>query len=138
MKKSKTKNQTATIDGDRIALASTALAILQLPSPMQQYSNARDMLDMLAGELCTRGGYILSQAHHLLNAYSGFVPDGHSEFDWNGCVQWRADVEKLVEKALAKRRELIAEEEAFSASDEGKALVASLRERGERKAGKTA
>ena len=143
MKHSKAKKQMNTellrlTDGDRIALASTALAILQLPNPMQQYSNARDMLDILAGELGWRGGYILGQAHHVLDAYSGLIPNGHNDFEWDGCDEWRADVEKLVEKALAKRRELIAEEEAFRASDEGKALVASLRERGESKAEKTA
>ena len=33
-------------DGGRIALASTALAILRLPSMLQQYSNACDMLDI--------------------------------------------------------------------------------------------
>jgi hypothetical protein len=62
-------------DGDRIALASTALAILRLPYTLQQYSNAFDMLDILAGEPCGRAGYILGQAHYVLNAYSGFQPN---------------------------------------------------------------
>jgi hypothetical protein len=146
MKKSKAKKQMSTdllsverlTDGDRIALASIALAILELPSPMQQYSNARDMLDILAGEPCWRAGYILGQAHHVVNAFSGFSPDGHKDREWDRCDEWRADVGKLVGKALAKRRELIADEEAFRVSDEGNALVASLRERGESKAEKTA
>jgi hypothetical protein len=125
-------------DGDRIALASTALAVLHLPIPMQQYSNARDMLNILAGKPCWRGGYILAQAHHVLNTYSGFRPNGHNEFDWDKCDERRADVEELVAKALAKRRELIAEDEAFRASDEGKALIASFRESLEPKAEKTA
>jgi hypothetical protein len=125
-------------DGDRIALASTALAILHLPGPMQQYSNACDMLDILAGEPCWRGGYILDQAHGVLNASSGFQANAHNEFDWDKCDEWRTDVETLVAKALAKRRELIAEDEAFRASDEGRAFIASLQERGERKAEKTA
>lgn len=50
-------------DGDRIALASTALAILRLPFMLQQYSNACNMLDILAGKPCGRAGYILGQAH---------------------------------------------------------------------------
>jgi hypothetical protein len=146
MKTSKPKKQTRAshlpgggiTDGDRIALASTALAILHLPGPMQQYSNARDMLDILANEPCSRAGYILDQAHRVLNTSSGLQPYGHSWFDWDECSELRADVEKLVAKALAKRSELIAGKEAFRASDEGKVLIASLREPGERKAEKTA
>jgi hypothetical protein len=113
-------------DGDRIALASTALAILRLPSMLQQYSNAWDMLDILAGEPCGRAGYILGQAHYVLNAYSGFKPNGHQQVDWRTHDETRAEVEKLVADAPEKRRELIAEQEAFRASDEGKALIARL------------
>jgi hypothetical protein len=146
MQKSKPKRQARAplspvegiTDGDRIALASAALAILHLPRPMQQYSNACDMLDILAGESCWRGGYILNQAHRVLNASSGFGPDAHNEVDWDKCNELRADVEKLVAKALAKRSELIAGKEAFRASDEGKVLIASLREPGEPKAEKIA
>ena len=94
-------------------VASTALAILRLPSMLQQYSNARDMLEILAGEPCGRAGYIVGQAHHVLNAYSGFVPYGHAAADWKADQETCAEVEKLVGEALAKRRELIAEEEAI-------------------------
>jgi hypothetical protein len=117
-------------DGDRIALASTALAILRLPSMLQQYSNACDMLDILAGEPCGRAGYILGQAHYVLNAYSGFQPNGHKQVDWRTHEEIRAEVEKLVADALERRRELIAEEEAFRASDERKALMARLESKG--------
>jgi hypothetical protein len=117
-------------DGDRIALASTALAILRLPSTLQQYSNACDMLDILAGEPCGRAGYILGQAHYVLNAYSGFRPNRHQDVDWTMDEETRAEVDRLVVEALAKRRELIAEQEAFRASDEGKALIARLESKG--------
>lgn len=106
-------------DGDRIALASTALAILRLPLVLQQYSNARDMLDMLAGVPCGRPGYILGQAHHVLNTYSGFMPDAQKKVDWREHDETRADVEKLVAEALAERLELIAADEAFEASEKG-------------------
>jgi hypothetical protein len=117
-------------DGDRIALASTALAILQLPQPLQQFINACDMLDILAGEPCGRAGYILGQAHGVLNAYSGFLPDGHKHVDWKTDEKTCAEVDKLVAKALEKRRELIAKREAFRASDERKALIARLKLKG--------
>jgi hypothetical protein len=92
-------------DADRIALAATALAILRLPYMLQQRSNAFDMLKILAGEPCGRDGYILGQAHYVLNAYSGFRPNGHQEVDWRKSDETRAQVEKLVADALAKRRE---------------------------------
>lgn len=117
-------------DGDRIALASTALAILRLPSMLQQYSNAFDMLDILAGEPCGRAGYVLGQAHYVLDVYSGFQPNGHQLIDWRKHEETRAEVDKLVEEALAKRREVIAEQEAFRASDERRALIAELRAKG--------
>jgi hypothetical protein len=60
-----------------IALASTALAILHLPSMLQQYNNASDMLDILAGEPCARAGDMLHQAHDVLNSYSGLQPNQH-------------------------------------------------------------
>ena len=100
-------------DADRIALASTALAILRLPSMLQQYSNAFDMLDILAGEPRGRAGYILGQAHYVLNAYSGFGPNGHKQVNWKTHKETHAEVEKLVADALEKRRDLIAEQEAF-------------------------
>jgi hypothetical protein len=117
-------------DGDRIALASTALAILRLPSRLQQYSNAYDMLDILAGEPCGGAGYILGQSHYVLNAYSGFQPNGHMKVDWQTHDDTRAEVEKLVADALEKRREVIAVQEAFRASDERKALIAKLEAKG--------
>jgi hypothetical protein len=110
-------------DGDRIALASTALAIPRLPSNLQQYSNACDMLDILAGEPCGRRGYILGQAHYVLNVYSGLRPNDYQEVDWTMDEGTRAEVDRLVVEALAKRRELIAQQEAFRASDERKALI---------------
>jgi hypothetical protein len=96
-------------DGDRIALASTALAILRLPGPLQQFSNACDMLDILAGEPCGRAGYILGQAHAVLDVYSGFRPGGHNAYDWRETDEDHDEVEKLVAEALEKRRELIDE-----------------------------
>jgi hypothetical protein len=114
-------------DADRIALASNALAILRLPSMLQQHSNAWDMLDILAGEPCGRAGYILGQAHYVLNVYSGFKPNGHQQVDWKAREYNYAEVEGLVAEALAKRRELVAEEEAFRASPEGQALMAKLK-----------
>lgn len=99
-------------DADRIALASTALSILRLPSMLQQYSNACNMLDILAGEPCQRAGYILRQAHYVLNAYSGFKPNRHKQVDWKTNEKTRAEVDKLVMDAFAKRRELIAAQEA--------------------------
>jgi hypothetical protein len=117
-------------DADRVALASTALSILRLPYMLQQFSNACDMLEILAGKPCWRAGYILGQSHYVLNAYSGFRPHGHKEVDWRKHEKTRAEVDKLVEEALAKRRELIAEQEAFRASDERKALIARLESKG--------
>jgi hypothetical protein len=99
--------RTPLTDGDRIALASTALAILRLPRPLQQFSNACDMLDMLAGEPCGRAGYILAQAHTALDAYSGFRPGRHNTFDWRKTHEVHEEIEKLVVEALKKRRELI-------------------------------
>jgi hypothetical protein len=116
---SSTEALVALTNGDRLALASTALAILRLPGELQQRSNAYQMLDMLAGEACGRGAYILAQAHHVLNSYSGFRQDAHKDEDvWN---QYGVDrINKLVEEALAKRAELIAEEDTFSVSEEYK------------------
>jgi hypothetical protein len=99
-------------DADRIALASTALSILRLPALLQRRSDAFDMLDILAGDdLCLRVGYLLHQAHDVLNAYSSFQLNRHEEVDWS--EEARAEVGKLVADALAKRRELIAEQEPF-------------------------
>jgi len=101
--------QTANLtDGDRIALASTALAILRLPSVLQQFSNACDMLHLLAGEPCYRLSYILGQAHRALNGYSGFQPGGHNMINWRGTGKYHDELEKLVVAALEKRQELIA------------------------------
>ena len=77
-----------------------------------------------------RAGYILGQAHYVLNVYSGFQPNGHQLVDWRKHEETRAEVDKLVEEALAKRRELIAEQEAFRASYQRKALIAKLRAKG--------
>jgi hypothetical protein len=93
-------------DADRIALAYTALSILRLPPMLQQYWNARDMLDILAGEPC--GGawarFILSQAHRVLKVYAGWRP---RQLDWRAHEETRAEFEKLVADALEKRRELL-------------------------------
>jgi hypothetical protein len=100
------------------------------PSMLQQYSDACDMLDILADVPCGRAGYILGQAHNVLNAYSGFQPNGHKQVDWRTDEGTRAEVEKLVADALERRRVWIAEQEAFRASDECKALVARLESKG--------
>jgi hypothetical protein len=57
---------------EEFALATTAMAIARLPSPMQQLSNACDMLDMIAGLSCGRDEYILRQALECLDSYSGW------------------------------------------------------------------
>jgi hypothetical protein len=116
-------------DADRIALASTALAILRLPSMLQRYIAAFGMLKMLAGERCERAGYILGQAHNVLNAYSAVQRHHFEQVDWKQ-EKTRAEVEKLVADALENGRELIAEQEAFRASDERKALIARLESKG--------
>ncbi len=115
MPKKLDKNKELLTTGDRIALAFAALAILRLPEPVQQYSSARDMLDIMAGGECWRQGYILRQAHHVLNACTGF-PLG----DDNGASWDDDDVEALFDEAFGKRAELIAEEAAFRASDKSK------------------
>jgi hypothetical protein len=98
-------------DADRIALASAALAILPLPYMLQQYSNASDMLDILAGEPCDRAGEIIHQAHEILNGYSAMQPNRHKDVRWSNSKNGRAEVEKLVADALAKRWALIVDEE---------------------------
>ena len=98
-------------DGDRIALASTALGILRLPRPLQQFHNACDMLDILAGEPCGCTRYILGQAHAVLDGYSGWRPGGHNAINWRN-AEIHDEVEKLVAEALKKRQVLIAEQEA--------------------------
>ena len=110
MPKKRDKNKKLLATGDRIALAFAALAILRLPEPLQQGSNARNMLDILAGEECWRQGHILHQAHHVLNTCTGF-PLG----DDNGASWDDDDVQALFDEAFGKRAELIAEEEAFRA-----------------------
>ena len=115
-------------DADRFALASTALSILRLPSMLQKYNNACDMLDILAGDQCRRAGFILHEPHDALNAISGYRPNGHTQ--GLACEGNYAEVKGLVAEALAKRRELIVEQEAFRASDERKALIAKLKAKG--------
>jgi len=119
MPKKLDKNKELLTTGDRIALAFAALAILRLPEPVQQYINARDMLDIMAGEECWRQGYILGQAHHVLNTCTGF-PLG----DDNGPSWDDDDVEALFDEAFGKRADLMAEEEVFHASDKSKVFVA--------------
>ena len=110
MPKKRDKNKELLTTGDRIALAFAALAILRLPEPLQQGSNARNMLDMLAGEECWRQGHDLHQAHHVLNTCTGF-PLG----DDNGASWDDDDVQALFDEAFGKRADLIAEEEALHA-----------------------
>jgi hypothetical protein len=98
---------------DRIALASTTLGILRLPRPLQQFHSARDMLDILAGEPCGCAGYILGQAHAVLDGYSGWRPGGHKAINWRKTGEVYDELEKLLAEALKKRRELIAEREAL-------------------------
>ena len=116
-------------DADRIALASTALAILRLPSMLRGHHKAFDMLKMLAGEPCWPAGYFLGEAHKALNAYS-VQPNRHKQVDWMTHEETRAELERLVADALEKRRELIAEQEAFRAFDEREALITKLKAKG--------
>jgi hypothetical protein len=119
MPKKLDKNKELLTTGDRIALAFAALAILRLPEPVQQYVNARDMLDIMAGEECWRQGYILGQAHHVLNTCTGFPLGDDNGASWND-----DDVETLFDEAFGKRADLMAEEEAFHAFDKSKVFVA--------------
>ena len=106
-------------DADRIALASAALSILHLPSALQQqqYSNAVDRCwEMLAGEQfeSDSAGYLIDEAHKVLNALSGLHPDRHQDVDWDR-KEARAEVEKLVADALARRWALIVDEQTGQA-----------------------
>ncbi len=92
---SSTAAQVALTNGDRLALASTALAILRLPGELQQRSNAYQMLDQFGVD----------------------------------------QINKLVEDALAQRAELIAEDDAFAASEEYKEMVAKPEARDARRKG---
>lgn len=62
--------------GERFALAFTLKSIHGLPDFLQQYSDACDMLDMLEGKDCRRGGYILEKALTHFQSISGFKPNG--------------------------------------------------------------
>jgi hypothetical protein len=62
--------------GERFALAFTVKSIHGLPDFLQQYSDACDMLDLLEGKDCRRGGYILGKALTHFQSISGFQPDG--------------------------------------------------------------
>lgn len=61
--------------GERFALAFTVKSIHGLPDFLQQYSDASDMIDLLEGKDCGRGGYILKKALTHFQSISGFQPD---------------------------------------------------------------
>jgi len=51
---------------DRCALSYAARVLYTIP--VQQWSNALDMVDMIEGKPCGRGGYILGQARAIWHA----------------------------------------------------------------------
>ena len=111
--------------GEKIALAAASLAIQRLPSALQQASNAYDMQAMLVDPSSVgRGVYILGQALHVFNSFSGFQPGAIDKPTLDAAT--RTDFEKFIAEAIKVHEAKIAEKEIFAASPEGKALRAKL------------
>ena len=86
--------------GERFALAFTVKSIHGLPDFLQQYSDACDMLDMLEGKDCGRGGYILHKALNHFQSISGFRENELDQFEPR--FKFMADAcEKFIAEATA-------------------------------------
>jgi len=71
--------------GERVALAAASMAIHELPSFLQQGSDAADMQAMLVDpSSCGRGGYILAKALAIFNSFSGFREGALDDIDGEG------------------------------------------------------
>jgi hypothetical protein len=115
--------------GEKVALAAASLAIQRLPSDLQQASNAYDMQTMLVNPSSVgRGKYILGQAFHIFDSFSGFQPGAIDEGTL--APETREDFEKFIAEAIKAHEAEIAENEIFAASPEGKALRAKLAAKG--------
>ena len=134
MSRTKTKTNPMAITGpltlgEKVALAAASLAIQRLPSALQQASNAYDMQAMLVDPSSVRrGGYILGQALHIFNSFSGFQPRAIDNRTLDPAT--RKDFDKLIAEAIKAHEAKIAENEIFAASHEGRALRAKLAAKG--------
>lgn len=88
---------------DKVALAVAARAIHQLPSHLQQKSNARDMINMLRGNSNStlRDAYILRQAHRMLVGLSEW-PTPYENFLDQADQNIKAQCEKVIEEAMVQ------------------------------------
>jgi hypothetical protein len=75
-----------------------------------------------------RGKYILGQALHIFNSFSGFRPGAIDEGTLG--PEMREDFERFIAEAIKAHESEIAEAEAFAASPEGKALKARFAAKG--------
>ena len=115
--------------GEKVALAAASLAIQRLPSALQQASNAYDMQAMLVDPSTVwRGTYILGQALHIFNSFSGFQPGAIDKGTLDPAM--RKDFDKFIAEAIKAHEAEVAEDEIFAASPEGKALRAKLAAKG--------
>ncbi len=88
---------------ERFALAFASVTIHRLPEGLQEWSNAYDMQSMLVGKSCGRDGYILGQALHMLEGFTGRTREN---LDTVGKIKpIREDVERLVAMAIEEHRQ---------------------------------
>jgi hypothetical protein len=88
---------------ERFALAFASVTIHRLPEGLQEWSNAYDMQSMLVGKSCGRDGYILGQALHMLESFTGRPLENLDAVGKYKDI--RKDVERLVAVAIEEHRQ---------------------------------
>jgi hypothetical protein len=92
---------------ERLALAAASIAIHELPSFLQQASDAADMQTMLVDpSKCYRGGFILAEALGIFYSYSGWRRAALDTIEVKGesARELRQECEKFIARAVEQSK----------------------------------